>query len=315
MREFEHFPDSLTILLAIASKLIYFVANRYIHDNITAYFMDTSKPSSQAMHLFGELNLSLGNDNFLNRKRLQLLAHIEQCGSISAAARAVGISYKTAWDWVDAMNNLSPMLLVMRNVGGKDGGGAALTPYARRLLAAWEEIEREHQRFLAVLAARVEEFEGFSNLIIRLLRSLHMQTSARNQFLGTVTHIKHGPINAEVVLTMKGGDQIVAVITDESVKSLGLKEGGEAFALVKAPHVILLREDAGIRTSARNHFCGIVTRLIEGQVNAEVVIELKGGSILKAVVTEESVRELEIHEGARLCAIIKASHVILAVQA
>lgn len=277
--------------------------------------MNALPPDSPVLSLFGELSLSLGQDGFVNRKRLRLLAQIEACGSISAAARAVGISYKTAWDWVDAMNNLSPLLLVLRNVGGKDGGGAVLTPYARRLLAAWEEIEREHRRMLAALAARLEEFEEFSGLITRLLRSLHMQTSARNQFLGTISQVKHGPINAEVVLTLKGGDQIVAVITDESVKSLGLKQGGEAFALIKAPHVILLREDAGIKTSARNRFCGTVTRLLLGPVNAEVVLELAGGTAIKATVTEEAVRELDIREGIRLCAVIKASHVILAVQA
>jgi molybdate transport system regulatory protein len=277
--------------------------------------MNTLPPDSPVLSLLGELSLSLGQDGFVNRKRLRLLAQIEACGSISAAARAVGISYKTAWDWVDAMNNLSPLLLVLRNVGGKDGGGAVLTPYARRLLAAWEEIEREHRRMLAALAARLEEFEEFSGLITRLLRSLHMQTSARNQFLGTISQVKHGPINAEVVLTLKGGDQIVAVVTDESVKSLGLKQGGEAFALIKAPHVILLREDAGIKTSARNRFCGTVTRLLLGPVNAEVVLELAGGTAIKATVTEEAVRELDIREGIRLCAIIKASHVILAVQA
>jgi len=276
--------------------------------------MNMPYDSSPVLRLLGELSLSLGQDGFLNRKRLLLLTHIERSGSISGAARAVGISYKTAWDWVEAMNNLSPMLLVLRSVGGKDGGGATLTPYARRLLAAWGEIEREHQRMLTELAGRLEAFEEFSGLITRLLRSLHMQTSARNQFLGTVTHIKHGPVNAEVVLTMKGGDQIVAVVTDDSVKSLALQEGCEAFALIKAPHVILLREDAGIKTSARNRFCGTVMRLIQGPVNAEVVLELAGGMAIKATVTEEAVRELDIREGIRLCAIIKASHVILAVQ-
>lgn len=274
-----------------------------------------TKQNSEALRLLGELSLSLGQEGFLNRKRLQLLAQIEQRGSISAAAKAVGISYKTAWDWVEAMNNMSPEILVIRVVGGKHGGGATLTAYAQHLLAAWSEIEREHQRLLAQLAERLHEFEEFYRLINRLIRSLHMQTSARNQFLGTVTQIKHGPINAEVVLALKGGDELVAVVTDESVKSLGLREGGEAFALIKAPHVILLREDAGIKTSARNRFCGTVTRLIQGSVNAEVVLELAGGTAIKSTVTEESVRELELREGVRLCAIIKASHVILAVQA
>lgn len=277
--------------------------------------MSRQTDNPEALRLLGELSLSLGRDGFLNRKRLHLLAQIQQRGSISAAAKGVGISYKTAWDWVDAMNNLSPNLLVLRNVGGRDGGGAHLTPYAQRLLAAWEEIEREHRRMLAQLAARLEEFDDFYRLINRLMRTLHMQTSSRNQFLGTVTQIKQGPVNAEVVLQMKGGEEIVAVVTAESVKSLGLSTGGEAFALVKAPHVILLREDAGIKTSARNRFCGQVTRLISGPVNAEVVLELNGGNVLKAVVTGEAVNELEIREGIRLCAIVKASHVVLAVQA
>lgn len=270
-----------------------------------------TQQNPDALQLFGELSLSLGQKGFLNPKRLHLLMQIEQCGSISAAAKAVGISYKTAWDWVEAMNNLSPERLVIRSVGGKQGGGAMLTAYAQRLLAVWIEIEREHQRWLAELAERLHEFEAF----YRLMRNLHMQTSARNQFLGTVTRIKSGPINAEVVLRLKGGDELVAVVTDESVKSLDLREGSEAFALIKAPHVILLREDAGIKTSARNQFCGTVTRLIKGPINAEVALELTGGTTIKATVTEEAVRELQLHEGSRLCAIIKASHVILAVQA
>ena len=55
-----------------------------------------------------------------------------------------------------------------------------------------------------------------------------MKISARNQLRGKVTKIIHGPVNAEVILTLDGGQQIAAVITNQSVNSLGLAEGGVA---------------------------------------------------------------------------------------
>jgi molybdate transport system regulatory protein len=88
----------------------------------------------------------------------------------------------------------------------------------------------------------------------------------------------------------------------------------EAYALIKASFVILATDDGGLKTSARNRLCGTVQRLTEGPVNAEVVLELEGGARITAVVTGESVRSLGLLEGARACALVKAPHVILAVQ-
>ncbi len=61
-----------------------------------------------------------------------------------------------------------------------------------------------------------------------------MQTSSRNQFLGAVTKVTNGPINSEVILDIGGGDELVAVITHNSVEHLGLAPGSQSYALVKA---------------------------------------------------------------------------------
>lgn len=141
-----------------------------------------------------------------------------------------------------------------------------------------------------------------------------MHTSARNEFPGTVTALTKGAVNAEVVLDIAGGQQLVAVITNASADGLGLAVGKPAVALVKAPWVILTTHD-GLRTSARNRLCGSVTAVREGSVNGEVILDVGGGKSVAAVVTNESIRALGLKPGTRACALIKASHIILAVAA
>jgi molybdate transport system regulatory protein len=140
-----------------------------------------------------------------------------------------------------------------------------------------------------------------------------MKVSARNVFPGTIKSLRPGAVNAEVSLELEGGEVLVAVVTSESVASLGLVVGGKAIALVKAPWVMLLTENDGIRLSARNCLQGRVLSVADGAVNAEVVLQLAGGSKVSAIVTREAVEELELTPGASATAVIKASHVILAV--
>src|SRR5262249_21381019 len=141
-----------------------------------------------------------------------------------------------------------------------------------------------------------------------------MLTSARNQFTGKVTRIKAGAVNDEVQLKLSGGEEIVAVITHESVENLGLKVGGRVVALVKASSVIVAIDDgAPMKLSARNRLVGKVERLVEGAVNTEVVIELKGGNTVAAVITNGAAEALSLEEGEAVTAIFKASSVILGV--
>lgn len=268
-----------------------------------------ARSKSNKMAISGRFWLERGEQPFLGHGRIELLEQIAATGSISQAARAMGMSYKAAWDAVDAMNNVSEEPLVLRSTGGKHGGGTRLTDHGRKLIEVYRTAEQEYQQFLQRLGKGVDDFERFYSL----MRNLSMKTSAGNQFQGRITQIKLGAVNAEVILEMPGGDELVAIVTNESVRSLGLKEGSDAFALINASWVILTLGEPGLRTSARNQLCGIVVSCIEGAVNGEVVIELSGGRRIAAIVTNESIRSLGLKEGVHACALIKASHIILAV--
>jgi len=140
-----------------------------------------------------------------------------------------------------------------------------------------------------------------------------MNVSARNVFKGKISALVDGAVNAEVELTLPGGDKIVAIVTEGSVQSLGLAVGMEAVAYVKAPWVMLLAGPANVKFSARNQLAGKVGALQKGAVNTEVAITLPGGTMVYAVVTNEAVMELGLKEGSDASALIKASHVILGI--
>jgi molybdate transport system regulatory protein len=135
-------------------------------------------------------------------------------------------------------------------------------------------------------------------------------TSARNQFSGQIVAINTGAVNSEVILDIGGGAKIVAIITNESVKNLGLAVGGAAYALIKASWVIVAK--GGLKTRARNQFAGTVGSCKTGAVNAEVIIELPGGQAVAAIITNESVARLGLKKGDAATALVKASHVIIA---
>lgn len=142
-----------------------------------------------------------------------------------------------------------------------------------------------------------------------------MNVSARNVFKGQISALVDGAVNAEVELSLPGGDKIVAIVTAASVESLGWAVGKEALAYVKAPWVMLLAGPANVKFSARNQLTGTVSQVTKGAVNSEVAITLTGGTVVYAVVTNEAVLELGLKEGSAASALIKASQVILGVPA
>ena len=105
----------------------------------------------------GQLWINQKGGSYLGHGRIELLEHIGLTGSITKAAKAMKMSYKAAWDAVDAMNNLAPKPLVARATGGKGGGGTQLTPYGKEVIAAFKAMEAEHQRFLERLSAQIDD--------------------------------------------------------------------------------------------------------------------------------------------------------------
>ena len=141
-----------------------------------------------------------------------------------------------------------------------------------------------------------------------------MKISARNVFEGSITALVDGTVNAEVEITTPGGDRIVAVVTEDSVQSLGLAVGKPAMALIKAPWVIVVTDDSGVKLSARNQLAGTVQHIEKGAINSEIAIKLPGGTVVYAVITNEAVMELGLKPDAPATALIKASHVVIGVR-
>lgn len=140
-----------------------------------------------------------------------------------------------------------------------------------------------------------------------------MNISARNIFKGTITSVIKGAINAEIDLALAEGTSICSVITMGAVEKLGLKEGMDAYAIIKANSIILGTNLHEAKISARNVMCGTVQRVIDGPVSAEIDIEIGNGTLLSAVITHESARKLDLQEGSHACAIFKASSVLIGV--
>ncbi|MGN7295079.1 winged helix-turn-helix domain-containing protein [Rhizobium sp. SAFR-030] len=77
----------------------------------------------------------------LGRGKIALLEHIRETGSISAAGRAMDMSYRRAWLLVDALNRMFDEPAVEPQRGGKQGGGAQLTAFGEELVARFRAME------------------------------------------------------------------------------------------------------------------------------------------------------------------------------
>src|ERR1700730_10256541 len=89
------------------------------------------------------VRIDLDTEGRIGPGKIQLLENIRSCGSISAAGRAMDMSYKRAWDQGDDINRICRHPAVERQTGGKNGGGAVLTPFGMSLVARYRKIERD----------------------------------------------------------------------------------------------------------------------------------------------------------------------------
>ena len=267
------------------------------------------KVNKNSIGLTGNLWFSRADNKFLGGDRINLLEKIDELGSITKAAKDVGISYKTAWDTINLINNLAEKPLVDRLTGGKGGGGTSLTAEGKKVINQFKTIQEEHQKFLNNLEDRLGDTDG----LYQFIRRISMKVSARNTFAGTVTAITQGAVNAEVTISLKGGIPLTAVVTNGAISNLGLKTGAEAYAIIKASSVIIGTDLHDAKVSARNVFCGTIAKIIEGPVNTEVDVEIGGGNTVSAVITHGSSARLELKVGGHACALFKASSVIIGV--
>jgi len=257
------------------------------------------------MELSSKLTLEMLGEPFLLEKRIELLNAIEEHGSISKAAKAVPMSYKSAWEAVDTMNSLSPEPIVHRETGGKDGGGTTITAYGVTLLENYALLKEEHTRFLA----RLSELTDIQSGAFKTIGRLAMQISARNQIQAQVISVESANVNAKIHLNLKSGQVLVSVITKEAVENLHIKEKQTVTAIFKSSSVLLSTlED---EKSEENRLKGIVTQIDTDAQNAKVLVDIGNYDKIVSVMPIDILEKMELKIGSSVMAIIKANDIMV----
>ena len=95
-----------------------------------------------------ELTFYREDELFLGNTQIRLLKQVVKDGSINSAAKNLKMSYQHAWHILDRLNLLSPVPIVIRQKGGKDGGGCRISPYGMKLIRTYEKKVADIIRFL-----------------------------------------------------------------------------------------------------------------------------------------------------------------------
>lgn len=92
--------------------------------------------------------IELDGSEFLGEGKVRLLKAIDETGSLSKGAGAIGMPYKKAWHLLNNVNSAARVPVTINTAGGKGGGGTELTPYGRSLIAAFDEMNTQCHDFL-----------------------------------------------------------------------------------------------------------------------------------------------------------------------
>jgi molybdate transport system regulatory protein len=142
-------------------------------------------------------------------------------------------------------------------------------------------------------------------------RESRRKTSARNTFFGKIGAIRKGDIQSQVELMTVGGEIVTTVITNNSLKKLGLKVGLLVTAEVKAPWVVMQKCETEPLCTAENVFFGSVIKVLRGKRTTELIVRIPDGTELCSLVTEESRRKLDVKENDGVWVMFNSFAVIL----
>lgn len=257
--------------------------------------------------LQNELSILLGDNYRLSKSRVEILKAIEETGSISKAAKQVGMSYKAVWDAVYNMQNLSGISLIDSKTGGKGGGGAALTEEGRQLVKSFSESETKLNEFLETLQP---VFQGKDDLL-NLMNRISVKTSARNHIKGTIIDIKKEGVRASVHIQISDELKVRVYVTNESIKDLQLKKGREIFILIKASHVKIAGSEGSDKNA--NFLRGQVLRIVAGGEYREINVEVAKNVLITSVMKISELENLNLTKGKEVYCSFTPSDALLGV--
>ncbi|ADN09991.1 TOBE domain-containing protein [Sulfurimonas autotrophica] len=251
-------------------------------------------------------NIWFENDKhgFFGKGRIELLEKINEYGSISAAAKAMKMSYKAAWDAINEMNNLSETPIVKRESGGKGGGGTVLTEQGHITIALYKKLEKMQKHFWNSIESIGDDIDLLENFSKRMT----FQTSARNQLLAAVTNIDTTKLGATLTLVLSGGENIKVYITRRSLDEMQITNTTKLFVLLKSSWIEVSNNS---KEGCNNIPCKL-TNITTDSHNAEIDLLTSGGNALTASLSLKSFKDLSLREGDTAWMYFKPSNAIVA---
>lgn len=259
------------------------------------------------MPIQADLAFSSKNISPIGQTRIALLEAVGREGSISAAARAVNLSYKAAWDALDTMQNLVEKPLLEKTSGGKGGGGTKLTPAGIALI---ETFYRLQSGLAKMLEDSAKDLDAIGLTSSSFIQGFMMRTSARNIFAGILETVNLRSVFANIGVRVSPDIFITAQITRKSVETLGLVTGRHVAALVKAPFVMI--NPAKDDVAHLNSMQGVIREMLTEGDAVEITINLGADKTIVATKSTAEVRALNLHDDMNVTVGFDPCHVIIA---
>ena len=248
------------------------------------------------------LTLNINQQLFTDPRRIDLLRAIEQSGSLSQAAKQIGISYKTAWDAINEINQLAPKPFLITATGGKNGGGTKLSAYAVRFIQLYDLLTQLQYKAFNILNDDNIPLDD----ILKITAKLSLQTSARNQIYGNVSSIEATHIAGLVKVKLNDNQtELKAYITQQSIERLKLNIDKTVLLLIKAPLIEL-------NNLNENQLIVKVEKIVTDGQLSEISFSLPSGIMLYANKATNEVNQLKLIEGQLTTISIHPQHIIVA---
>jgi len=187
-----------------------------------------TSPRKEETRPVPHLALQAGSETLLDEVDALLLRRVSETGSLVAAAKSIGISYRNAWGRIKRMETRFGLKILSSSSGGATRGGSSLTPEGISII-------KEFRRMRRYLFDAMEDQESAGNVRYKL--------SARNLIRARVSKVERGDITSLVKMVSTGPVNLTSIISNDAVDDLGITEGEEVDAVVKSTEVMIAKRD------------------------------------------------------------------------
>ena len=172
------------------------------------------------------LSFEVGNRVILDEIDARLLRRISETGSLTVAARMLGISYRNAWGRIKKVESSTGVRIIKAQSGGASGGGSSLTLEGTALL-------KEFRKTRKYLFNALDDREASGNVRYKL--------SARNLVEARVASIERGDITSKITMASRRPVRLTSIISNDAVDDLGLQVGDDVEAIIKSTEVMVAK--------------------------------------------------------------------------